>query len=538
MATVTAGDATQRPRVTEGHHRRLPAWALAAARALAAAGGGALLYASFPPRPLWWLAPLAFAVLGVVLHGRRARTGFGLGYLFGLGFLLPLLHWTGVYVGATPWLALVAVEALFLAAVGAAVAVASRLPGAPLWAACLWVAGEAARARVPFGGLPWGRVAFGQPDGVFLPLAALGGSALLSFAVVLCGFGLGGLGIRALATRLPTRQAARWPTAVAAAVVPVLAALAASPLLDDGSGGATVTVAAVQGNVPRAGLDFNAQRRAVLDNHVARTEQLVADVRSGRVARPDLVIWPENSSDVDPFRNPDAYAEITRVVDDLGVPVLVGAVLVNDDGTTTNSALVWQPGIGPVGRYDKRVLLPFGEYLPWRGIFSKLNPYAHRAGYFVPGHGRPVVDMAGLTVGVATCWEVAFDAAVEDSVEAGAELLAVPTNNATFGRTQMTYQQLAMSRVRAVEHDRAVVVAATSGVSAIVRPDGTVAAQTALFTPAALVQRVGLRTDTTLATRLGALPEWVLTAIGLTALGAALVVSRRARSGAGPGPRP
>jgi len=266
---------------------------------------------------------------------------------------------------------------------------------------------------------------------------------------------------------------------------------------------------------------------------VARHIVIVADVRSGRVARPDLVIWPENSSDVDPFRNADAYAEITRVVDDLGVPVLVGAVLVNDDGTTTNSALVWQPGIGPVGRYDKRVLQPFGEYLPWRGIFSRLNPYADRAGYFVPGHGRPVVDLAGVTVGVATCWEVAFDAAVEDSVKAGAELLAVPTNNATFGRTQMTYQQLAMWRVRAVEHDRAVVVAATSGVSAIVRPDGTVAARTALFRAAALVQRVPLRTAATLATRLGARPGWVLTGIGLSALGAAQVVRRRARSRAG-----
>jgi len=127
-------------------------------RMLAALAAGGVLYLRFPPRPLWWLAPLAFAVLTPALYGRRPRAGFGYGYLFGLGFGLPLLHWTGVFVGALPWLALVAVEALFPAVVGVGIAFASRLPGFPLWAACLWVAGEAARARLPFGGFPWARL--------------------------------------------------------------------------------------------------------------------------------------------------------------------------------------------------------------------------------------------------------------------------------------------------------------------------------------------------------------------------------------------
>ena len=160
------------------------------APAAAAALSGVLLYVSFPPRTLWWLALPAFAVFGWVLRGRSWKAGLGLGYLFGLGFLLPLLVWTGVEVGPGPWIALVVIEAIFVALVGAGIAAVSKLPGAPVWAAALWIAGEAARARVPFNGFPWGKIAFGQADGVFLPLAAVGGTPVLGFAVVLCGFGL------------------------------------------------------------------------------------------------------------------------------------------------------------------------------------------------------------------------------------------------------------------------------------------------------------------------------------------------------------
>ena len=132
-------------------------------------------------------------------------------------------------------------------------------------------------------------------------------------------------------------------------------------------------------------------------------------------------------------------------------------------------------------------------------------------------------------MGVAICWEIAFDDLIRDSVRNGAEFLAVPSNNATFGLTDMTYQQQAMSRMRAVEHDRAVVVATTSGSSAVIAPDGSVLTRSALFTPAALVERIPLRTTTTLATQLGAVPEWSLVTLGLAAL-AGVQVDRRRRA--------
>lgn len=520
-ATLTADQpsAEQPPR----RHRLAPVL-----RLVAAAGGGALLYLSFPPLALWWFAPVALALLGLAVHDRRPRAGFGYGVLFGLASLLPLLVWTGEYVGAMPWLALSTFQALIIGLAGTAAAMVWRLPAGPLWAACGWVAMEALRARVPFGGFPWAKIAFSQPEGAFLPIAAVGGTPLLSFAVVLCGFGVTSLVVRL--TRVSTRSPRCLALPALLAVLPLLAGLAAAGLVSTAPDRGTVTAAVVQGNVPRAGLDFNAQRRAVLDNHAARTGALAADVAAGRAPQPELVMWPENSSDIDPLRNRDAAAVISDAVRAVGVPTLVGSVLERDDGmTTTNSALVWEPGQGPVDRYDKRRIQPFGEYLPYRDFFVLFSRYAEQAGYFVPGTGDGTVRMGGVDVGLATCWEVAFDGEVADSVRGGAQLLAVPTNNATFGYTDMTYQQLAMSRVRAVEHGRAVLVAATSGVSAVVAPDGVVEQRTSLFTPDALVAEVPLRSEITLATRLGAAPEWVLAALGVAALLAGAARQRRVR---------
>lgn len=499
-----------------------------------AAGAGGLLYVGAPPRELWWLAPVVFAVLWWVLHERSARAGFGYGFAFGLGFFVPLLSWAGEYVGPLPWLALAGVEALVLALAGAGIAVVSRMPAAPVWAVGVWVAAEALIARVPFGGFPWGRVAFGQPTGVFLPVAAIGGAPLLTAAVVLSGFGAGELARRVARGHLRRRH---WPACCAVpallAVAPVITGIVAPWLAGTTTPDGWAVVALVQGNVPRAGLDFNAQRRAVLDNHVARTMTLAADVAAGRDPRPALVIWPENSSDIDPLRNPDARAVINRAARAIGVPILVGAVLRTDDGNYTNTMIVWDPNTGPGERHDKRRVQPFGEYVPYRAFFRLFSPYVDRASDFVPGNGDGAVNIGPVRLGIATCYEVVFDDLVRQSVRSGAQLVAVPTNNATFGFTAMTYQQQAISRVRAVEHDRTVLVAATSGVSAVIAPDGTVEQHTTLFTPDALVARVPLRSGTTLATRLGSLPEWILVVLGVVGLATALARQQRASGRAG-----
>jgi apolipoprotein N-acyltransferase len=501
----------------------------------AAVGAGLLLYAGASPRELWWLAPVAFAVLWVMLHGRSARAGSGYGFAFGLAFFVPLLSWAGEFVGPLPWLALATVEALVVALAGAGIAVVSRLPAAPAWAAAVWVAAEALIARTPFGGFPWGRVAFGQSSGVFLPVAAIGGAPLLTAVVVLTGFGAGELVRRAAqgGGQSGERTALVVPAllAVGPVVAGLLAGLTVAPYIPETTDDGQAVIGLIQGNVPRAGLDFNAQRRAVLDNHAARTIQLAADVAAGRYPRPALVIWPENSSDIDPLRNSDARVVIDQAARSIGVPILVGAVLRTDDGHYTNTMIVWDPRTGPGQRHDKRRVQPFGEYVPYRNFFRLFSPYVDRASDFVPGNGDGAVNIGPVRVGIATCYEVVFDDLVRQSIRSGAQVLAVPTNNATFGFTQMTYQQQAISRVRAVEHGRTVLVAATSGVSAMIAPDGTVKQQTKLFTPDALVSRVPLRSGTTLATRLGPAPEWALAALGVVGVATALIMHGASSSG-------
>ncbi|MFD3324425.1 apolipoprotein N-acyltransferase [Streptomyces sp. NPDC058701] len=508
-----------------GKGSRKEFWARAGLAALA----GALLYLSFPPRPLWWLAPFALALLAGSLHGRRARAGFGLGFFAGLGYLLPLLSWTGEEVGPVPWLALTALEAAFIGLTCLGIALVSRLPAWPFFAAAVWVAGEALRARAPFGGFPWGKLAFGQADGVFTPLVALGGTPLLSFGVALCGFGL--YEVLRAARSHPRRATAAL--AALAVALPVGASLASRPLVSDAAEDGTVVAALIQGNVPRLGLDFNSQRRQVLDNHAARTVQLAEDVKAGRAPKPDFVVWPENSSDLDPYAEPDARAVIDRAVKAIGVPVAIGAVVAPETGPLRNTMILWDPVKGPTETYDKRKIQPFGERIPMRSFVRLFSSDVDRVRRdFGPGKEPGVFAMAGSGVGMVTCFEAAFDDAVRSTVRAGAQVITVPSNNATFGRSQMTYQQLAMDRVRAVEHSRTVLVPVTSGVSAVIRPDGGVVSQTKMFTADALVAEIPLRSTRTPATVVGPLPEYALLLLAAAGLGWTATRRFRARRAA------
>jgi apolipoprotein N-acyltransferase len=537
-----AGDDTDVfPAVTDDEPTaaQLPEWVSRFGRAAfdrmpaiaATVGAGLLLLVSFPPFDWWYTAILAFAVLSWVLL-RESTTlvgGIGYGSLFGLAFYIPLLPWTGQLVGPIPWLALSAMCAVFPGLFGVLAVAVRRLPGWPIWFACLWVGAEWLKCTVPFGGFPWGVVAFGQTAGPMLPIVRLGGVPLLSFAVALAGFSVTALTLAAMhfwRHRCDTPPRVVLP---AVCICLVLFAIAGTwPGVRQTGTGATndrvITVAAIQGNVPRLGLDFNSQRRAVLDYHVRETIRLADDVLAGRAPQPQVVIWPENSSDIDPIRNPDAAQEISTAATVVRAPILVGAVLLapnytEENPASTNTVIVWDPVRGPGERHDKQIVQPFGEYLPWRGLFRHLSSYADRAGYFVPVDGDGVVHAAGIPIGVTTCWEVIFDRAARESVVNGAQLLAVPTNNALFGPS-MSEQQLAFAKVRAVEHDRYAVVAGTTGISAVIAPDGHEVARTNFFEPDYLDKQVHLKTDVTPATRWGPIVQWVLIAVG----GAALVV--------------
>ncbi|MDL9935925.1 apolipoprotein N-acyltransferase [Gordonia sp. ABSL1-1] len=515
-------------------------WALRTAVALVA---GIAMWAAFPPHTAWFLAVVSTGLLfaALTVSRPRVRTGAWLGFVYGLGFFVPLLPWVGVYVGPLPWLALAVALAGYQALFGVIAVLTTRLPCPPVWFTLSWVFVEALRSGFPFGGFPWGRAAFSQVEGPLLPLAAAVGAPGLSAAVALFGAGVVWLiHILIRAYRHSGTEAGPQVRAAAAAVVLALlapvSAIALTPsTLDRNVSGSSIRVAAIQGNVPRLGLEFNAQRRAVLDNHVRTTLGLADAIRTGAAEQPDVVFWPENASDISPLTNPDAAEEITAASVAVGAPIVLGTLARDTQGRPTNTVLVWDGRRGPVARYDKHIVQPFGEYLPWRSFFRLFSSYADMAGNMQPGHGPSAIpvptDTGTLTVGIATCWEVAFDRAARAAVDDGAQLLFVPTNNATFGRTTMTYQQLAMSQVRAVEHGRAVVVAATSGVSALVEPDGTIESHSEIFTPAVLQSRLPLHRDTTLATRLGEWPQTIM--IICLLVGLLFAVTSRTRFTAG-----
>jgi apolipoprotein N-acyltransferase len=529
LAGVGAAAIARLPGVWAALRPRLP-------RLLLSIAGGLLLCASFPSVNWWWAAVVAAALLGGVLisPATTAMGGLGYGFLFGLAFYVPLLPWIGNLVGATPWLVLATVCALFPGLFGLFAVVVRGLPGWPLWFALLWVAQEWLKSIGPFGGFPWGAVAFGQAEGPLLPLVQLGGVALLSMAVVLVGFSATAIALeivkwwRSAPRKAPAgsekeaEDANQAPPAVVLPGICICLVLFGAVVIwpgvrhaGAGSGGEpTVTVAVVQGNVPRLGLDFNAQRRAVLDNHVEETLRLAEDVRSGTAPQPQFVVWPEDASDIDPLLNPDAAQQIAEAAHAIGAPILVGTLLAVPGHTEsfdeyTNTVIVWNPVTGPADRHDKEIVQPFGEYLPMPWLFKHLSGYANRAGHMVPGQSSGVVQVGGVPVGVATCWEVIFDRAPRKAVLNGAQLLAVPTNNATFNK-RMSEQELAFAKVRAVEHDRYVVVAGTTGISSVVAPDGAELVRTDFFQPAYLDIQVRLKTKLTPATRWGPIVQWVL----------------------------
>ena len=242
------------------------------------------------------------------------------------------------------------------------------------------------------------------------------------------------------------------------------------------------------------------------------------------------MIWPENSTDLDPRSYLPVYATISAAARAIGRPVLVGAVLGNP---LRNTGLLWLPGHGPATVYVKRQLVPFGEYIPFRGLLSRITSLvALQPQNFTAGHRAVVFHVGRIRLGDVICYEVGFDGLVSSEVRAGANLLAMQTNDASFevdGQRGETLQQLAMARIRAVESGRAVVVASTTGVSAVIAPNGTVLAHTSTWQRAVLDERVPLISTLTLADRIGQWPEYVITGLTLAAFAWAVATALRRR---------
>jgi len=481
---------------------------------------------AFPPLGASILAPFAVAALTLSVLGATWARGAFLGLVGGTAFFLVLLRWLAL-VGGDAWIALAVFCALWFALQSIIITLVGRLPIWPLWVAATWVLQEALRDRIPLGGFPWGRLAFAQTATTITPWASIGGAALVTFLTALCG------ALIAAAILLWRGRYFRKSLFAVAFVVLIAVSGVAIPRAEQGqdiAGPPTTTAAVVQGGVPTTGLGFGDERREVLNRHVNQTLLLAESVKAGDSPEPDFVIWPENSSDIDPLLDAQAARDISASAQAIDAPILVGAVLVVDDASLANVAIAWDPTSGPGAMYIKQRPVPFGEYVPFRPqLTSIIGRFERIPRDFIAGETSGVLDVGGARLGIVICFEVAYDDVVRNAVNDGGRAIVVQTNNATFAGLGQPEQQIAMSRLRAVEFGRTVLVAATSGISAIIDPSGRIIAEAPEGTETSLVATIPLRDTPTIAARVGEIPEFMIATIALVAALTSVVHLRRRR---------
>ena len=501
-------------------------------RALLAAVAGLVLSAAFEPVAVAWLIPVAVAGFVLATRGLTLRRGFLVGLCFGAFFYFTHIFWMRA-VGIPAWIALATLETLFYGVTGALSALVQRHRLWPLWFASAWTAVEVWRSSWPLGGMPWGRLAFGVVDTPVAESLPYAGAVGVSFLLALLGALLGWL----VAGPVAGEGSRRTAGLCLAALVVLLAVPAVRPWTAHAD--SEVTVAAVQGDVPGNGDDILYDFRKVTQNHVDATVDLARRVAAGDAAEPDFVLWPENSTAIDPFRDVPTNSQIWEASSAVGVPILVGAIVDGQGNQVLNQGIVWDPQTGAGDRYTKWHPVPFGEYIPLRSVFMKYNFFdrLREVGRdMVSGTRREPLDIGGVKVADAICFDIVYDDGLTAQLRNGAQLLVVQSSQATFIHTDQTDQQFAITRLRAMESGRWVAVATTNGVSGLIAPDGHVIATADKRTRAVLEGRLGLTDQLTPAVRIG--PWAGRLAVGMTVLGVLLVLlpyPRRRPEDPGPG---
>lgn len=494
----------------------LPLWLAV----LVAAVAGFFMNLAYPGASVWPLAFVAVALLLVTLIGRRAGGALLVGLVYGAVFFFLLVSWTSRYLGVIPWAALASLEAALTAVAVIPIALAyhwlpralpgvvGRLVGLPAVVGALWVGRELFLGSWPYTGFPWARLGMTQSQSPLGPLASWIGVSGLSFLIV---FAVAML-VESVRMRLWRRPLILL---VPAALVLVLLVTPAFPTTAAG----TMRIGAVQGNGPTGYFD-DREQYSVIQAQMDATEPLFGEDM-------DLLVWPEGGLDYDPFQDAALARRMTMIATRVGAPLLANAATGRGD-EFFNTSMLWTEDGTAEQTHDKRFPVPFGEYVPDRDFYNAIVPdligligreYTH-------GTNPPLVDVDGIPVGLAICFDVIYDEVITEGVRGGAQVLVFQTNNADFRGTDENLQQLAFARMRAIETGRSVVNISTVGTSQMIRPDGTTIASLDADEAGALLEDVELRTGLTAGVVLG---PWVQQLLLWGGLGALLFGWWRAR---------
>jgi apolipoprotein N-acyltransferase len=445
---------------------------------------GLLLCASMPPFGFWPLAFVAFVLLDRLTAGRSRRSRLRRGALVGLALYVPGLSWM---VALTLPGSLVACV-LYAAMLGLGIAAAPAGRGRWVALAGTWTVAELVRWSWPFGGVPLASLAHGQVAGPLAGVARVGGALLLVTVTVLAG--------QALAAAVGRS----WRVAGALAAV-VVAAVALAAVAPQGRAVGEAEVALVQGGGEQGTRKEDTGVVVPFERHVDATALVAPPV--------DLVVWPEDVIDTDGAFVDDPWAGVVgRLARGLDAPMVVGTVEGDGPDRFRNAAVLVDADGAVVDRYDKVHRVPFGEYVPLRSLLEAVAEDALPDRDLRVSSGRGRLDVPGPVgrVAVAISWEVFFADRVREGVEDGGRLVLNPTNGSSFTGTIVQTQQVASSRLRALETGRWVLQVAPTGFSAVVTDEGQVLERTAISERRVLQREVELREGLTWYVRVGNAP--------------------------------
>ena len=448
---------------------------------MVAAFAGVLFAFSFEPIGLWFLAPISYAILLRIFQ--KSVNLYLNAFLFGFISSAITLWWAGKYVGLIPLALLALLHGLFYLPLG----LLGRYTTIIYWFIPALLAIEELRSIFPFGGFSWMRIAFSQADAPYAAVISIGGALLLSAWV---------LTISAMVAKFRKNLAFSLLLVV---LLPLL-------LNNSYSSQARVSFIGIQGNTPSVGLTFNDRAEAVFNLHVAETRKVAADAA-------DVIIWPENAIDVDPFANTRVNESIESLTSTLKTPLITGAIT-RQSGQLENVSLMYDESGEVVSYYSKQYLTPFGEYMPLRPLARIVSPYVDDVIDFNVGDRVENHVVKGLTLAPVICYELLSDSLVRDAAK-NSDALVVQTNSATFANTSESAQQLNITRLRALENAREIVSVSTIGISAHIGINGEIISRTQENVASQLSGDLQSSSNRTLANWLGGFAPGIVLLISL-----------------------